>query len=221
MRVTLLLGTVTAVVLSACADNRVAAPAAQGGAARSASPIASAGMEKTAIGGTMQIFGITAPERTITTPSDFCQRFGIREFTNVSGDITGPVTFEADAKGTCDYTHLRSSGPVSGQVTFQDVGRHRRPLGNELHDRPDGRRAVLRRHTQLSRNGWARRRAVPPEVGTGLVAVLVYRNGIHGLDVAQRSDEEAGRGLPPRTRATWEGYRAMDERRAIKTLLTV
>ena len=122
MRATAWLGRAAGVVVMiACADTPVMAPTPGGAPARSVVVAQSFGMQKTAISGTLALVGITAPERLITTPSGFCHRFGVREFTEYSGDITGSVTFEADGKGTCDLTHLRSSGPVEGQVTFQGM----------------------------------------------------------------------------------------------------
>ena len=109
------------VAMIACADTPVAAPVPGGAPARSVEVAQSLGMQKTAISGTLALVELTAPAPPVVTPSDFCHWFGVREFTAFSGDITGSVIFDGDAKFPCDNTHLRSSGPVEGQVAFQGM----------------------------------------------------------------------------------------------------
>jgi len=78
-----------------------------------------AGTDKTPLSGTLQLFGVDPATRAMATPSDMCRQWGVLEHTTYYGDIQGDVTYVANTKGDCDFSHLVVSGTFGGPVTFQ------------------------------------------------------------------------------------------------------
>jgi len=80
-----------------------------------------AGVEKSAISGTIQFAGIAAPPaRSFATPSGVCHVWGIPVVTTFTGDVAGVVTFYQQ-HGPCDVSRVVASGPFEGTVTWNGL----------------------------------------------------------------------------------------------------
>jgi hypothetical protein len=81
--------------------------------------VASAGVTKASITGTIVQLGTSAPGRNFATPSGQCHFWDWQNYTEFTGDVAGLVTFNEKVHAPCDLSSLQASGPVSGEVTWQ------------------------------------------------------------------------------------------------------
>jgi hypothetical protein len=116
---TMLLAAGIGIFAMACAGGAPTVPTAIGPATTSTSLADSAGVQKTNISGTIALVSLDPPERKMVTPAGLIHLWEMPEHSLFTGDIVGPVTFDASASRTSDGTHLVSRGPFEGEVTFQ------------------------------------------------------------------------------------------------------
>ena len=91
----------------------------RGGAdAPSAAALASSGMTKTPVAGTIVSLGQIPPERFIQTPSGMCHYFDSPAITQFTGDVAGSVIFDESIQARCGFGTLHASAPVHGDVSW-------------------------------------------------------------------------------------------------------
>jgi len=88
-------------------------------ATSSGSSALAAAVAKTPISGTLVGVGEDAPGRIVMTPSGMCHSWEYPVYTELHGDVEGPVTFYEQGHGPCDFSHLAGSGPFEGEVVWQ------------------------------------------------------------------------------------------------------
>jgi hypothetical protein len=77
------------------------------------------GMTKVPIGGTIRFAGQEPPLRRVVTPAGVCHAWDLSVFTQLTGDVAGPVAFrEQSHDPQCDLGHLVVSGPFEGEVIW-------------------------------------------------------------------------------------------------------